>query len=80
MTFRLLSRGLAWLLAACVFAAPLLLVRPALDYARVAIQGQYRFTISAPTGRCYGWYTTRGAAARCYARATATPTNRNSSP
>ena len=52
---------------------PLAVVRPALDYARVALAGQYRFTVKAPAGRCYGWYTATGASVRCYPAPTPTP-------
>jgi hypothetical protein len=60
------------LIVAALTLATLAVVPPLVDYAYVALAGQYRFTVRAPAGRCYGWYTATGAALHCYPAATAT--------
>ena len=52
--------------------ATLAVVPPLVDYAYVALAGQYRFTVKAPAGRCYGWHTATGTQLRCYPAPTPT--------
>jgi hypothetical protein len=60
------------LIVAALTLATLAVVPPLVDYAYVALAGQYRFTVRAPVGRCYGWYTPTGSAVHCYPAPTAT--------
>lgn len=77
---RLISRGLAYLTAAALLLAGYGYGALVFDSALAALGGEYRFSVRAPAGRCYGWHNARASELRCYPAPTQTPTNRTVSP
>ena len=69
----LIRRGLVCLTVALLLLAGYGYGYAVFDSALAALGGEYRFSVRAPAGRCYGWHNARASELRCYPAATATP-------